>query len=331
MRQVLALAALAGSAALASGCAGSASPGVALGNSQTASSVQRLSLAPAGVPTLGGCPVFPADNPWNEDISQAPVDPNSANYLAHMNAGTTNLHPDFGHNPHYGIPITIASPSTPFVPMKFFAYPDQSDPGPYPFPPGARVEGGPKSHGDRHVLVVFQGNCHLYETYNSHYVGPGWRAANGAEFDLSSNKLRPICWTSADAAGLPIAPGLSDYDQVQSGQMNHALRFTVAQTQRAFVYPARHFASSSTDPNDPPMGLRVRLKASFSLSGFHGQSLVVLQTLKTYGAILADNGSDWYISGTTDSRWNDNDLDQVKTVPASAFEVIKLGPIKTNC
>jgi hypothetical protein len=284
------------------------------------------------VPTLGGCQVFPSDNPWNTDISQEPVDPNSANYMAHMNAGSTNLHPDFGHNPHYGIPVTIAPPSTPFVKMKFYLYKDESDPGPYPFPPNARIEGGSHSHGDRHVLVVYQGTCHLYETGQSHYVGPGWRTGEGAEWDLSSDNLRPICWTSSDAAGLPIAPALPEVDEVNAGEIDHAMRFTVAKTQRAFVFPARHYASSSTDPNDPPMGLRVRLKANFDLSGFHGQSLVVLTAAKKYGMLLADNGSDWYITGSTDKRWNDTDLDQIKTVPASAFEVVQIqGPIYTSC
>ena len=282
-------------------------------------------------PELGGCQVFPADNPWNADISQAPVDPNSANYLASMHASTTNLHPDFGSNPHYGIPVTLAPPSTPLVPMKFFLYPKQSDKGPYPFPSDAQIEGGPHSHGDRHVLVVGEANCHLYETYKSYYVGPGWRAGNGAVFDLSSDKLRPDCWTSADAAGLPIAPGLPKVDEVNAGVISHALRFTVATTQAAYTHPATHYASSNTDPNEPPMGLRVRLKASFSLSGFYGQSLVILQALKTYGAFLADNGSDWYFTGATDSRWDDNDLNQIKTVPASAFEVIQLGTIYTKC
>jgi hypothetical protein len=288
-------------------------------------------LVRADVPFLGGCQVFPADNPWNTDISQSPVDPNSANYLAHMNAGSTFLHPDFGSNPHYGIPVTLAPPNTPYVPMKFFRYPGQSDPGPYPFPKNARVEGGRGSGGDRHVLVVGEADCHLYETYDSFYVGPGWRAANGAVFDLSSNALRHACWTSADAAGLPITPALPKYEEVQAGVIEHALRFTVANTQAAYVHPATHYASSSHDSNDPPMGLRVRLKASFDLSSFHGQSLVILTALKKYGMLLADNGSNWYVTGASDKRWNDNDLDQIKTVPASAFEVIKLGTIYTKC
>src|SRR5271165_6444640 len=266
------------------------------------------------VPILGGCQMFPADNPWNTDISQSPVDPNSDNYMKHMNAGSTNLHPDFGSNPHYGIPVTLAPPSTPFVPITFFLYGDQSDPGPYPFPNNTAIEGGKGSKGDRHALVVGESNCHLYETHKTYYSKKkGWRAGNGAVFDLSSDKLRPDCWTSADAAGLPITPALIEYDEVQNGEIDHALRFTVAKTQAAYQHPGTHYASSSHDPNDPPMALRVRLKASFDTSGFHGNSLVILTAMKTYGMFLADNGSDWYFQGATDRRWNDNDLNQLKS------------------
>jgi hypothetical protein len=286
--------------------------------------------APSGGATLGGCAAFPANNPWNTDVSQLPVDANSANYLAHMNAGSTFLHPDFGHDIHYGIPITPVPGSQPFVPMKF-EYAHQSDPGPYPFPRDVGIEGGQHATGDRHALVVDRGNCHLYETWETKFVGPGWHAGSGAVFDLHSNKLRPNCYTSADAAGLPIAPALPRYDEIEAGAIEHAMRFTVATTQAAFVHPATHYASSSIDPNDPPMGLRVRLQASFDLTGFHGASLIILTALKKYGMFVADNGSDWYITGSTDSRWNDNDLDQIKTVPASAFEVVKLGKIFTDC
>ncbi len=290
-----------------------------------------LAVRHDNVPVLGGCQVFPADNPWNTDISQVPVDPNSDNYMAHMNAGSTNLHPDFGSNPTYGIPVTLAPKSTPYVPIKFFLYGDQSDPGPYPIPKNAKVEGGKGAKGDRHVLAVGEKDCHLYEMYDSFYVGPGWRAGSGAKFDLSSDKLRPECWTSADAAGLPITPALLKVDEVNAGEVDHAMRFTVAKTQAAYTHPATHYASSSHDPNDPPMGLRVRLKASYDISGFTGASYVILVALKKYGMLLADNGSDWYITGATDHRWNDTDLDQLKTVPASEFEVIKLGQIYTNC
>jgi hypothetical protein len=308
-------------------------PNLANGTDAGATSPFRAAGLPAPdtVPVLGGCSVFPADNPWNADISQSPVDPNNANYMAHMHAGTTFLHPDFGHNPHYGIPFELAPASTPFVPITFTAYGSQSDPGPYPIPHNARIEGGSKSNGDRHVLAVYEGTCHLYEMYRSFHNGAGWKAASGAIFDLSSNKLRPDCWTSADAAGLPITPGLPKVDEVIAGVINHAMRFTVGTTQAAYVHPATHFASSSTNPNDPPMGLRVRLKAAYNLSGFHGQSLVILTALKKYGAFLADNGSDWYFTGSTDSRWNDNDLNQIKSVPASAFEVVQLGQLFTHC
>ena len=298
-----------------------------IGNTTPAArNMQATSAAYAAPPVLGGCSMFPADNPWNADITNAPVDPNSANYLASMNAGFKFLHPDFGSNPTYGIPYVVVSRSQPFVPVSF-DYADESDPGPYPVPSNAPVEGGPNASGDRHVLVLDSGNCRLYEMWNARYLNPGWHAGSGAVFNLSSDALRPNYWTSADAAGLPILPGLARYDEVTAGAIRHALRFTVHATQKAFIHPATHYASTSTNPNLPPMGLRVRLKASYSLTRFHGESLVVLTALKHYGMFVADNGSDWFISGATDTRWNDNDLDQLKTVPASAFEVVKTGTI----
>jgi hypothetical protein len=239
-----------------------------------------------------------------------------------MNGGRTNLHPDFGSDPTYGIPWTSVPGTQSRVPMSF-DYPDESDPGPYPFPPEAPVEAG----GDRHVLVVDRGECKLYETWDSHYVGPGWHCGSGALFDLRSNALRPDTWTSADAAGLPILPGLVRRDEVKSGTIDHALRFTVRRTQRAFVHPATHFASSETDPSLPPMGLRVRLNRSYDTSRFTGDSGVILEALKRYGMFVADNGSDWFISGETNTAWEDDDLEQLKTVPGNAFEVVKLGPI----
>ena len=213
------------------------------------------------------------------------------------------------------------------VPINFTQYGDQSDPGPYPFPSNAPVEGGSGSTGDRHVLVIDRDNCVLYETYYSFYVGPGWNAGSGAIFHFNSDALRPDGWTSADAAGLPIFAGLVRYYEVQQGAIDHALRFTVHQTQQGFIHPATHWASSSTNANLPPMGLRVRLKASYDISHFTGESKVVLVALKKYGMIVADNGSDWFITGETNTNWNDNDLDQLKTVPGSAFEVVKTGPI----
>ena len=278
-------------------------------------------------PTVAGCRVFPADNPWNTDISSAPVDPNSTAYLASMNASTAFLHPDFGSNPTYGIPYTSVDASQAFVAMTF-ADAGESDPGPYPIPSNAPVEGGPGATGDRHVLVVDSANCTLYEIYAAQYVGPGWNAGSGAVFTLSSDALRPDYWTSADAAGLPILAGLVRYDEAaQNGEIDHALRFTVHATQRAFIHPATHYASSSTNAALPPMGLRVRLKAGFNLAGFTGASRALLVALQHYGMFVADNGSDWYISGATDSRWNDTELNQLKTVPASAFEVVQGGPI----
>ena len=277
---------------------------------------------PAVGPTLAGCQVFPVSNPWNQDISSAPLDPNSANYIASINSSRQFLHADFGSDPSYGIPFVIVPGSQPFVPITFTAYGDQSDPGPYPIPSNAPVEAG----SDAHVLVADSGNCHLYELYHASRQGSGWAADSGAVFDLGSNALRPDGWTSADAAGLPILPGLARFDEVQKGVIDHALRFTVQQTQNGFIHPATHEAGVS-NPNDPPMGLRLRLKASFDLSPFHGESLVILTALKRYGMFVADNGSSWFITGATDSRWNDTDLNQLKTVPGSAFEVVQSGTI----
>ena len=304
----------------------SASPSPSTSPSPAVSSSPTSSPTPGGA-SIQGCPIFPADNPWNQDISSLPVDPNSANYMAAMNGGTRFLHPDFGSDPTYGIPFAVVGTGQPLVPMNFVAYPTESDAGPYPFPPNAAVEGGVGASGDRHVLVVDKDNKVLYETYRSFFTNPGWTADNGARFDLTSNKLRPDHWTSADAAGLPIFPGLAKYDECVAGQIQHALRFTVHATQAGFIHPATHFASASQNANLPPMGLRVRLKANFSLANFSGHSLVILTGLKRYGMIVADNGSDWYISGATDGRWNDNDLNQLKKVPASAFEVVTTGAI----
>jgi len=276
-----------------------------------------------GAPTIGGCPIFPADNPWNRDASQDPADPDSDAYVASISAfGDEFLHADFGSNPDYGIPYVVVPEAQAFVPVTFTEYGDESDPGPYPVPPAAPVEAG----SDRHVLVLQQGACKLYELYHAEELGPGWAAGSGAVFDLRSNALRPDAWTSADAAGLPILPGLVRYDEVQAGEIRHALRFTVASAQRAFIHPATHYGSSD-DPSDPPMGLRLRLKASYALSGFHGQARVVLDALQRYGMIVADQGTSWFITGETDPRWDDEDLDQLKTVPGNAFEVVESGLI----
>ncbi|HVR70008.1 MAG TPA: hypothetical protein VMT87_04110 [Vicinamibacteria bacterium] len=256
-------------------------------------------------------------------MSADPVDPRSDAYIAAMNGGSRFLHADFGRDPGYGIPWTSVPGTQPRVPMSF-AYADESDPGPYPFPPDAPIEAG----GDRHVLVLDRDACLLYETFDSRYVGPGWRCGSGAVFDLRSNRLRPDGWTSADAAGLPILPGLVRRDEVLSGEIRHALRFTVRRTQRAYVHPATHFASSHTDPDLPPMGLRVRLEASYDLSRFRGHARVILAALQRYGMFVADNGGDWFITGETNRLWDDDDLDQLKTVPGGAFEVVRPGTIQ---
>jgi hypothetical protein len=274
------------------------------------------------VARIAGCPAFPADNPWNRDVSRDPVDARSDAYIASIGASRF-LHPDFGSDPSYGIPWTSVPGGQARVPMSF-DYADESDPGPYPFPAGAPIEAG----GDRHVLVVDRDACRLYETFDSHYVGPGWRCGSGAVFDLRSNGLRPAGWTSADAAGLPILPGLVRRDEVASGTIRHALRFTTRRTQRAYVSPATHFASSSTDTSLPPMGLRVRLKPSFDVTRFHGGARVILSALQRYGMFLADNGSDWFVSGETNTAWDDDDLGQLKTVPGSAFEAVQSGPLQ---
>ena len=254
------------------------------------------------------------------------MDPNSAAYIASIGLGG-HLHPDFGTNPGYGIPYTIVGPQQPKVRIDFSEFGEESEPGPYPIPPGAPVEGAGEE-GDRHVLVLQRGSCKLYELYGAQRHGAGWEAGSGAVFNLRSNALRPEGWTSADAAGLPIMPLLVRYPEVRAGRIDHALRMTVEQSQRGYIHPATHFASSSSDPSLPPMGLRLRLKASYSLKGFSGESLIILRALKRYGLIVADNGSSWYITGAPDPRWNDENLEEIKRVPGAAFEAVETGPIR---
>ncbi len=272
-----------------------------------------------------GCPILPANNSLNRDISRAPVSPLSDRYIASIGSGL-HLHADFGTNPAYGIPYVVVGPHQPRVPIDFSEYGAESEPGPYPVPLNAPVEGAGEE-GDRHVLVLQTHACKLYELYSARRKGAGWEAGSGAVFDLRSNALRPEGWTSADAAGLPIFPLLARYPQVREGRIDHALRVTVSRTQAGYIHPATHLASSSTDPALPPMGLRLRLKASFDLRPYRGQALVILRALKRYGLIVADNGSSWYIGGASDPRWSDVDLDQLKTVPGSAFEAVGTGPI----
>jgi hypothetical protein len=284
-------------------------------------------LGPAASPPREyGCPILPADNSLNRDISSAPVDPRSSSYIASIGLGGS-LRPDFSTSPSYGVPYAVVGAAQRKVPITFTEYGRESEPGPYPIPANAPVEGAGEP-GDRHVIVLQRGSCKLYELFAAARRGGGWAAGSGAVFNLRSNALRPQGWTSADAAGLPIFPLLVRYPEVRAGRIDHALRMTVTRTQRGFIAPATHFASESSDPSLPPMGLRLRLKASFSLSSFHGESLVVLRALKRYGLIVADNGLSWHITGAPDPRWSNRDLEQIKRVPGSAFEAVQSGRIK---
>jgi hypothetical protein len=278
-------------------------------------------------PTPGSCTVFPSNNIWNTPIDTLPVHSRSNAYVNSIGA-STGLHPDFGsgtwNGGPIGIPYVMVGLDQPYVPINFTAYGDESDPGPYPVPPDAPIEGGPNAKGDRHVLVWETGLCKLYELYRAFPQRNGsWNADSGAVYDLKSNQLRPDKWTSADAAGLPIFAGLVRYDEVAAGEIRHAIRFTVPETQRAYLWPARHYASSSTNPDLPPMGLRFRLKSTFDISGFSPEMQVILKALKTYGMIVADNGSSWYLSGAPDPRWNNDDLvTSFRRIRGSDFEAV---------
>jgi hypothetical protein len=289
-----------------------------------------LVLAPAlstGHPLPGAphCAVFPANNPWNQRVDRLPVAKNSTQIIAGIGR-EVSVHPDFGtvwNGAPNGIPYAVVSNKTRRVPVNF-DYSSESDHGRYPLPRGVPIEGGPRSSGDRHVIVINKDRCVDYELYAAYprNGGASWHAGSGAIFNLHSNHLRPAGWTSADAAGLPIFPGLARYDEVARGSIDHALRFTVERTRRAYVYPARHFASSDTDPSLPPMGLRVRLKASINISRLPRQARIVAQALKRYGMIVADNGSSWYISGAPSPHWNDDQLHQLGRLRGSDFEVV---------
>jgi len=294
--------------------------------------------APVGTassaPVIGGCAIFPPDDPWNtrvDDTTQFPVHAMSDTYIASMSP-STHLHADWGDwsTDHYGIPWQIVPAAQAMVPMTFQDA-DESDPGPYPFPASALVEGGAGSGGDMHVLVLDSGSCKLYETWSSTYVGPGWSCGSGALFDLSSDALRPDGWTSSDAAGLPVLPGLVKASEVMAGAIQHALRFTIAKSQQGYIHPATHAAGTS-DTSLPPMGLRLRLKASVDLSSFSGPALVILTAMKQYGLILADNGSNWYVTGDSDDAWSPL-MDAIGTamsqVHGSDFEAVETGPIST--
>jgi hypothetical protein len=279
--------------------------------------------------------LFTADDEWNRDVSKEPTDPASDAIIASIGVDRP-LHPDFGGSYHggpFGIPYVVVVGSQPRVPVKF-NYADESDPGPYPVPADAPIEGGPKSTGDRHVLIVDKDNWMLYELDEAYLEADGksWRAGSGAVFDLGRNSVqRRPGWTSADAAGLPIFPGLVRYDEaVEQKEIKHAIRFTVQHTRRAFILPATHFASKAADEKLPPMGMRVRLKQDFEISGFPATARVILMAMKKYGMILADNGGNWFISGTADSRWKDDELNALKKVKGSDFEVVRMGQIFTK-
>jgi hypothetical protein len=288
----------------------------------------------SGSGSLGGRQLFPADNAWNADISGQPADPNSSALIASCGA-TSPLHPDFGTvyaGAPNGIPYVVVHGTQARVPVTF-TYADESDPGPYPVPPFAPIEGGPSGTGDRHALTVDIDHWQLYEMFDATPVGGGvgWTAGSGARFNLDSDSLRPAGWTSADAAGLPILPGLVRYDEVVlRGVIAHALRFTCPTTRHAYVAPARHYASSDTSSSLPPMGMRVRLKANVAISGFPAHVQVILRALQTYGMFVADNGSPFFVSGAPDPRWNDSELHTMTALQGSDFEVVKMGVVMVS-
>ena len=288
-----------------------------------------LSL-PAGPPQLAGCDVFPADNIWNARVDTLPVDANSAAYIATIGRDE-GVHADFGsglwEGGPIGIPYVTVPGSQPKVPVSF-EYADESDAGPYPIPTAAPIEGGPDSEGDRHVLVLDQDACKLYELYAAYPHSDGsWEAGSGAIFDLNSNALRPSTWTSADAAGLPILPGLVRYDEVASGAIHHAIRVTAPETRNAFIWPARHEASDLTAVRYPPMGQHFRLKADFDTNDFSPPVQVILRAMQQYGVILADNGSPWFISGVPDGRWDNDMLHELDRVTGAAFEAVDVSAL----
>src|SRR5579872_6097669 len=283
--------------------------------------------------SLNGFVPFPSNNLWNTDISTAPVDPNSANIINFIGS-TVTLHPDFGagtfHNQTIGIPYQVVAGTQPKVTVTLGTFASESDLGPEPIPSNALIEGYPKpGNGDRHVLVLEKDGCWLYELYHGALKSGQWSADSTAIWDMTINEQRPYTWTSADAAGLPVFVGLARYDEVAAGAINHALRFTIPTSQKAFVLPATHWASTTTDPNAPPMGLRLRLKASFDISGYPAEDQVILTALKKYGMILADNGSAIFISGAPDNRWNNTDLNLLKQITASNFDVVATGTVFT--
>jgi len=288
-------------------------------------------LAHAAAPIAAGCQILPANNIWNTPVDTLPVDPSSSAYINTIGTGD-DIRPDFGSGEYSGAPIGIPFTDVPgdqaMVTVNFVLYGDESDAGPYPIPPDAPIEGGAAGTGDRHVLVIDRDNCVLYELFDAWPQPDGsWNAGSGAIFDLGSHSLRPDGWTSADAAGLPILPGLVRYEEVASGEINHAIRGTAPQTRRAYVWPARHFASSLTGSQYPPMGQRFRLKMGFDISGFSADVQVILVALKKYGMILADNGSSWYISGAPHESWDNDVLQELRQVKGSDLEAVTVSSL----
>jgi hypothetical protein len=288
-------------------------------------SAGRLTNAP-------GCPVFPRTNVWNKPVDALPVHPNSDAIVDAIGAGDS-MHADFGsglwNGGPIGIPITVVDNDQRRVPVRF-RYADESDRGPYPIPRQVRIEGGWNASGDRHALIVNRDSCRLFELFSLRRRSGRWHAGSGAIFDLRSNRLRPAGWTSADAAGLPILPGLARYSEVRKGVIDHALRFTVERTRKAYVYPARHYASDLTDPDLPPMGMRFRLRADFPIGDYPRQARVVLKALQVYGMIVADNGSNWYVSGVANARWSNDQLHSLHGVHGSDFEVVDTSDLRNG-
>ena len=309
-----------------------------------APAAQARALGP--YPGLGGCRIFP-DPPaslsptapslpnqaaWNQDISQAPLARNSAATIAYIDRhGGDHLHPDFGSPRAYGFPYAVVGAGQRRQRIHYTAYGSESDREPFPIPAGAPVEGGNRSDGDRHVLVVDRSRCVLYELYRAFFRGGRWNADSGAGWNLRSAARRPDSWTSADAAGLPILPGLLRYDEVAAGHVDHAVRVTFERTRDAWVHPATHCAGDTASPAAPAMGTRLRLRPGYGLAGFHGPARTIAVALKRYGMIVADNGSNWFFGGTSDRRWDDASLNQLKRIPGRAFEVVRSAARAHTC
>jgi hypothetical protein len=299
----------------------------------TAAFLTLAAPAPAIPPPTSSCAVFPSNNAWHADVSGLAVHPRSNAWINSMGGPARHLHPDFGPSDTampYGIPYIVVAGSHAKVPVSF-DYDDESDAGPYPLGPETPIEGGAGAGGDRHAIMIDRDTCTLYELYDTHYAAGGASTAgSGAIWSLNSNALRPAGWTSADAAGLPIFAGLLRLDEVQAGLVDHAVRVTASQTDRSYLWPARHQAGAANDPNLPPMGARFRMKAGFNISSFRADTQVVLRAFKRYGMIVADNGSNWYFQGTAENGWPGDMLDELKSIPASAFEAIDFSPLMVD-